>query len=173
MSMLNDSLVLALLQASITGAGLVLAVYALIIPLSRRFFGYRAEEISEELQELKARIHETNTRISADELIELKAILQKIEIRQTFPTYLSWGAGITFFGYMASTLMSFFWLTDKYRLEVENWLPFTFVISNIIFLILGILSIKDISQTMKREFEELKRRVEEAESKVDSQKFYG
>jgi len=93
--------------------------------------------------------------------------------RRAFPTYLSLGAGITFFGYMASALMSFSWLTDKYILEVENWLPFTFVISNIIFLILGILSIKDISQTMKREFEQLKRRVEEAESKVDPQKFYG
>jgi hypothetical protein len=34
---LNENLVLTLLQASITGAGLVLAVYALIIPLTRRF----------------------------------------------------------------------------------------------------------------------------------------
>ena len=57
--MLSQELVLALLQASVTGAGLVLAVYALIIPLSRRFFSFRAEEIHEEVEELKEKVEET------------------------------------------------------------------------------------------------------------------
>jgi len=94
--MLLESHVLAFLQASITGAGLVLAVYALIVPLSRKFFGYRAEAIHEELEELKERIRETDTRVSSKELRELKAIVESIEERRGFPTYLSWGRDLHF-----------------------------------------------------------------------------
>lgn len=164
--MLLESHVLALLQASITGAGLVLAVYALIVPLSRKFFGYRAEAIHEELEELKERIRETDTRVSSKELRELKAMVESIVERQGFPTYLSWGAGLTFFGYAVSTLMSLFWIIDLNKPTVDYWLPFTFFISTIFFLLLGLVSINDISQTMKKEFEHLKEKVEEAKSKV-------
>lgn len=157
---------LSLLQASITGAGLVLAVYTLIIPLSRRFFSYRAEEIYEELQELKERISKTDTRVSTEDLSELKSMLERIEERKEFPSYLSLGAGITFFGYIVSTFTSFLWITDWNRPTMDSLLPFTFFVSTIFFLLLGLYSIKDISQTMKREFEELKEKVEEAKSKA-------
>jgi len=165
--MLAQEFVLTLLQASITGAGLVLAVYALIIPLSRRFFSYRAEEINEELEGLKESIRETDTRISADELSELKAMVESIEERQGFPTYLSSGAGLTFFSYVVVTFLSFFWLIDYNRPTADYWLPFTFFVSTIFFLSLGLYSIKDISQTMKREFEDLKQKVEETKAKTD------
>lgn len=95
-------------------------------------------------------------------------MLETIGERQAFPTYLSWGAGLTFFGYVVSTFLSFFWLTDYNRPTADNWLPFTFFVSTIFFLLLGIFSIKDISRTMKREFEDLKKKVEqETKSKAD------
>lgn len=159
---LTETVVSVLLTASITGAGLVLAVYTLIIPLSRRFLSYRAEEIHGEIQELKEKVHKTNTRVSADELNELKTMVEDIEERQGFPTYLSWGTGLTFLFYVIATFLSFFWLIDYNKPTAENWLPFTFFVSTVFFLSLGLYSIKDISQTMKREFEDLKERVEEA-----------
>ena len=159
--MLSQELVLVLLQASITGAGLVLAVYALIIPLSRRFFSFRAEEIHEEVEELKERVRETDTRISADELSELKAMVESIEERQGFPAYLSSVAGATFFLYLASTLMCVWWILEWNKPTFDRWLPYAFGIATLLFLLIGIASIKDISQTMKREFEELKEKVEE------------
>jgi len=165
--MLLESHVLALLQASITGAGLVLAVYALIVPLSRKFFGYRAEAIHEELKDLKERIRETDTRVSSKQLKELKAIVESIEERRIFPTYLSWGAGLSFFGYTVSVLMCFFWIIDLNKLTVDYYIPFTFFISTVFFLLVGIYSVKDISQTMKREFEYLKKKVDEAKSEAD------
>lgn len=164
--MLLESHVLALLQASITGAGLVLAVYALIIPLSRKIFSYRAKAIHEELEELKARIREADARVSSNELKKLKIIVESIEERRGFPTYLSWGAGLTFFGYAVSALMSFFWIADFNKPTVDPWLAFTFFVSTILFILLGLVSINDISQTMKREFEHLKEKVEEAKSKA-------
>ena len=160
--MLSQELVLALLQASITGAGLVLAVYALIIPLSRRFFSFRAGEIHEELEELKERVRETDTRISANELSELKAMVESIKERQGFPAYLSSVAGATFFLYLASILMSVWWILEWNKPTFDSWLPYAFGIATFLFLLIRIASFKDISQTMKREFEELKEKVEEA-----------
>jgi len=164
---LTETVVSAFLTASITGAGLVLAVYTLIIPLSRRFFSYRAEEIHEEIQELKEKVGKTDARVSQDELSELKTMVEGIEERQAFPTYLSWGAGLTFLCYAIATFLSFFWLIDYNRPTADYWLPFTFFVSTVFFLSLGLYSIKDISQTMKREFEELKEKIQEAKSRTD------
>jgi hypothetical protein len=163
--MLTENTVSTLLTASITGAGLVLAVYALIIPLSRKYFSYRAEEIYEEIGELKDRIKETDSRISSEELGELKGMVESIEERQAIPAYMGLGAGLTFFGYIIATFLSFFWLIDYNKPAMESWLPFTFFISTLFFLLLGVYSIKDINKTMKKEYEDLKQKVEEAKAK--------
>ena len=147
--MLSRDFVLSLLQASITGAGLVLAVYALIIPLSRKFLGYRAEAIYDELQQLKEKIRKTDTRISQEELSELKKMLESIEERRGFPSYLSWLAGATFSLFILSALMGMWWISDFYKPIMDAWLSFVFGCSTLLFAVIGILSIKDISQTMK------------------------
>ena len=165
--MLSQDFVLTLLQASITGAGLVLAVYALIIPLSRRIFGYRAEALYEELQELKERVRETDIHVSTDELSELKTLLESIEERQAFPTYLSWGAGTTFFFYVVSTFMGVWWVLEWQKPIMDSWLPVVFGFSTFLFLLVGLVSINDIRKIMKSEFEDLKEKIEEASSKAE------
>jgi sensor histidine kinase YesM len=142
-------------------------VYALIIPLTNKFFSYRIEGIYKDIEELKKKIFESES-ISSIDLDELRIRLNSIEKGRGFPTYLGWGAGFTFFVYMLSTLLCLDWLADKNRLTVDSWIPFTFLISTISFLLLGIFSIKDISQTMKREFEDLKKKVEETENQTRS-----
>jgi len=159
--MLNQEFVFVLLQASITGAGLVLAVYALIIPLARRFFSYRAEDIHQDIQELKERIRETDTSISQDDLSELRGMLDSIEALKDFPAYLSWVAGATFFFYLGSTLMSVWWIMDWNKQTFDSWLPNSFGLATLLFLGVGLYSIRDISKTMKREFEDLKKAVEQ------------
>ena len=138
--MLSQDFVLTLLQASITCAGLVLAVYALIIPLSRRIFGYRAEALYEELQELKERVRETNIHVSTDELSELKTLLESIEERQAFPTYLSWGAGTTFFFYVVSTFMGVWWVLEWQKPIMDSWLPVVFGFSTFLLFVLFFLA---------------------------------
>ncbi|MGD0160426.1 MAG: hypothetical protein ABSB89_09030 [Candidatus Bathyarchaeia archaeon] len=163
--MLDENLVLTLLQASITGAGLVLAVFALIIPLYKRIFSHRAEDVYETLQKFKEGARKADTRISPEKLSELKTKLTTIEEQGGFPVYLSWGMGITFFGYVVSTLMSYGWLVNWEKQNLDGWLPLSFVGSTILFLLMGLLAIKDIGQTMKKEFEDLKKEVEETKSK--------
>jgi len=163
--MLNENLVLTLLQASITGAGLVLAVYALIIPLTRKFFSYRIETMYTEIEKVRSKVgkgdfSETDTSSRDFSTIDLDALrknIDRIEEEREIPRYLSWGAGVIFLGYMASTLMGYGWLVDWEKQTVEFWLPIAFVGSTILFLLMGLYAIKDISQTMKKEFEELKK----------------
>jgi F0F1-type ATP synthase membrane subunit b/b' len=168
--MLDWNFVQTLLQTSITGAGLVLAVYALIIPLYKKIFNYRAESIYEDLQDLKEAIRETDTRVSQEKLDELKESLENIEAHREFPSYLGWIVGASFFLYLASTLMSVWWILDWNRATFDSWLPYAFGISTILFITIGIYAIKDISQTMKKEFEDLKEEVEEAKSQAKEKK---
>jgi len=164
--MLEENFVLALLQASVTGAGLILAIYALIVPVYRRIFSNRAEGLYEDLHELKESVLDTDTNISQEKIDEMKEILNKIEGQRDIPEYLRWIAGATFLLYSASTLISVWWVLDWNKSYMDSWLPISFGLSTILFIIVGILAIKDISQTMKKEFEDLKKEVEEAKSQV-------
>jgi hypothetical protein len=107
--MLPESLVLTLLQASITGAGLVFAVYALIVPLSRRLFEYRAREIHDGMEELKKKVSKVGTQISQRELDEMKEVLESIDKRKDFPVYLGAGVAAIFSFYVLSTFMCVWW----------------------------------------------------------------
>jgi hypothetical protein len=163
--MLDENLVLTLLQASITGAGLVLAVYALIVPLSRRFFSYRADEVLNDLEKLKEKASQTDTSISQDDLKDMRDTLDRIEGRKDFPTYLGVGAGFVFFLYILSAFMSIWWVLNWNRAIMES-LPLVFGFATFLFLLMGLFSIKDISQTMKKEFGDLKKQVtDKAKSK--------
>jgi uncharacterized membrane protein len=161
---METSLVLTLLEASVTGAGLVLAVYALIVPLSNKIFGYRIKEISEEVEELKKEAKKTQTSISQDDIKKFRNLLDSIETRKDVPSYLSLWTGLSFLLFVLSAIMSLLWIADILWSVMDFWLPITFFFSIILFLIVGLSGISDINQTMKREFEELKKKVEEAKS---------
>jgi len=156
--MLSENFVLALLQASITGAGLVLAIYTLILPLSRRFLEERARMTLESLEKLKQKVGEIKIETPIDTK-KLEALVNEFQTRQTYPAYLSLGIAVTFFGYIASALMSVGWILSEDRASTfyDQWLSLVFVGSTFLFLIIGILSINDINQTMKKEFEKLKK----------------
>jgi len=156
--MLGQDFVLALLQSSITGAGLVLAIYTLILPLSRRFLEERARMTLESLEKLKQRVSEIEIETPIDTK-KLEALINEFQTRQSYPAYLSLGIAITFLGYLASALMSVGWILseDKASTFYDQWLPIVFIGTTFLFLGIGILSINDISQTMKKEFEKLKK----------------
>jgi len=161
--MLSQEFVLSLLQASITGAGLVLAIYTLIIPLSRSLFEHRVHTLLTYVEEFKKRAEETKTDIKDTE--NLKNLIDKISETQKFPTYLGLGMAIAFFGYVVSALISVGWLIEWEKPTMDAWLAPTFIVSTVIFLIVGLNSINDIHGVMKREFERIKQEVEDIKSR--------
>lgn len=166
--MLSETSVLAFLGASITGAGLVLAVYTLFIPIAGRFFELRAKLMYESLSELKEKTSEKGVSISEKEIKELEDLLEDIRTLKSIPSYLTLGMYLSFFGYIASTLLAVGWILDfqNYRANYDQFLPFAFVCSTIVFFISGFWIIKELNETMKEEFEELKKKVEEARQEV-------
>ena len=171
--MLSQDFVLTLLQTSVTGAGLVLAVYALIIPIASRLFKLRAEtltELKEEITKISEKLDTKDTEDTQKRISRLTTISEELSEKISFPDYLSWGILLTFIGYIASTLMCIQWLVNPsapITEHIDSWLPPIFVATTIIFLIVGIVSINDIYSVMKREFEETKKKIEEAKSKTD------
>lgn len=157
--MLSQDFVLALLQASITGAGLVLAVYTLILPLSRKILEERARMTLESLEILKQKVGEIKIETPID-TEQLDALISEFQKRQKFPTYLSLIA-VTFVGYITSALMSVGWIlsSDRASTLYDQAIPIMFIASTFLFLIVGLLSIEDISRTMKNEFEKFKKEI--------------
>jgi len=166
--LLSQDFVLSLMQASITGASLVLAIYALILPLTRRLFEQRVLTLRRLVEEFKKWAMEMKTDVKDAE--ELKNLIDKIEAQQSLPTYLGLGIGVTFLGYIASTLMSVGWIIEWNKPIMDEWLAPVFVLTTLVFLAVGLTSIKDIRGVMKKEFEELKKTVEEAKSRVEGVK---
>ena len=157
--MLSETAVLSLLQASITGAGLVLAIYALIVPLTGKLFEYKAGFLRNSIKEFK-QIASAVKAESTDELLDhLKKKAEEIKERKRFPEYLSWGVGITFSTYIINVFMCLGYLVG-YNREGSDALPMMFGLSTFIFLVIGLYSIRDIYRLMQREFEETKAKLE-------------
>ena len=60
--MASDAFITTIIQTGVTGAGFVPAIYALIIPLSKRIFSYKAEDIIEKSELFKEKYHPKKTR---------------------------------------------------------------------------------------------------------------
>ncbi len=164
--MLNPDFVSALLPASIAGAGLVLAFYALIVAMSRGIFTRRAVTGRDELEELKKRTSEIGPAASKEEYQELKDKIERIEIGLEFPEYLDWPVAAAFCGYMLSAIFCVCWFLDYQKATMEGLLQLAFVISTMLFLLEGLVGILDIRRTMKSQFEGFKKELEEAKRKT-------
>ena len=116
--MLTQDFVLSILQASVTGAGLVLAVYALVTPLSRRLFEHSAKMLLEALEKLKKKVENGKATTTID-VEELESLIEKIGKLQAFPTYLSGGAALSLLFYIISALMSVIWILDTNKLAID------------------------------------------------------
>lgn len=153
--MLSQEIALALLQASITGAGLVLAVYALIIPLSRRLFEKRADESLALTREFKKKATESKTELEDGE--NMKELIDKITETQSVPDYLRIGMGGTFMGYITCALLSYAVAVNWQRPASDDLLSWVFVLTTIVFLLVGLTAIKDIHKIMEKDLAEIRK----------------
>lgn len=93
--MISETVMSALLSASITGAGLVLAVYALITPISDKIFKERAKKLVFLFEEFNKKSKITPD-TSAKDFKLLKELRNEIRAVRNFPRYLGQGIVITF-----------------------------------------------------------------------------
>jgi len=140
------------MEASITGAGLVLAVYALIIPMSDRIF----KELTNEIKVNLIEFDKLKTKITPDskkEMKRLNKLRSNMENLKKLPTYLGIGVFITFFLYCASIFVDSLWLINSNLPNSNYFLGNIFIGATIAFFIVGELAIAMVIVPMNNEFE--------------------
>jgi hypothetical protein len=168
---LTEAVVTTFLEASITGAGLVLAIYALITPISKKLFSERADQLNTflcEFEEGKKKLTDSSSNKDYD---DLKSLLNKIKNVRTFPMYMGIGIIVTFTLFVVSAILDWMWLiSDTYWYFVfEGAINLLFIASMVSFLVMGLAVTTEISDIMKKDYEEIKKKQKEAkEYKLNS-----
>jgi len=163
--MLTETVVSTILQASITGAGLVIAIYALITPIMHKIFEERVklhDKKKKEFDKLKEKINaESSKKKDFERLTTLSKEIKEIKM---FPRYLGVGVFLVFVCYIFATTFAYSWLITSQparAFALELWILLFFGISMIGFFIVGMYTIFDVNRAMRGEFEKVKKEKEE------------
>lgn len=165
--MLTEPFVLAIMEASLTGAGIVLAIYTLIMPISGKMFERRAEDFVENIDLVKSSLGQLGTATSAEALENIQKSISEIKGKVGIPSYLGVGVGISFVGFILSCLMSVWWHLRWNFLFMDEWLSYVFGGSVFVFCLVGYRTIKEIYEILKLEYQTKKKMVDEMKIKRD------
>jgi len=149
---LSESIVLAILKASVTGAGLVLAFYSLIIPILKRLSGFTAIERKEGILRSQRLVESASPEPTDEELGEIAEAFRSVPARKV-PFHMGYGIIITFIGFISSGLMTISWIKQINLDFVNENLINIFGTTIFIFGLMGIFIMKDIFKILKAEYE--------------------
>ncbi len=152
------------MEASITGAGLVLAVYALIIPMSTRIFKELDREIKDNLIEFD-KLKNSITPESKKEMKKLDQLRKNINGTKLLPARLGFGVLITFSLYCLSAIVGAVEFVSPYSQPID-YLPILFIVATGAFFVVGGLAIIMVLIPMINEFEAITKRQKKVSSKT-------
>ena len=142
--MLSQEFVLMILEASLTGGGLVFALYALVAPILSKLFNWRVEAATElekelretlptlekEMREIREKVNASDAKIAHETTKRLEKVYSEVGRLETksvemvekmeYPSYLSWWFFFTFFGYIISTILCVYWLVNESLLITQT-----------------------------------------------------
>jgi len=159
--MVTETAIATFLTASITGAGLVLAIYALLTPISRKIFQERKiklDKLLEQFEEEKAKITTDSTK---KDYKKLKVISDEIKTYKIFPRYLGIGIILSFFFFMMETFLD--WLELVLPSGPTMLTGIFFLCGVFSFIFVGFTSIVEILNMMLKEFDATNKRQKQAE----------
>jgi hypothetical protein len=164
--MLSETVVSTLLEASITGAGLVLAVYALVTPMSERIFRRREERLESLLKKFDEEKLKIKPDASPKDFKRLQELSDRIKEIRIFPRYLGIGVVATFLSFAVSILLDWSWLIQPASQIPENdiYISMSFMVAIALFLAIGFLTMVEIYDMMRKEFEDIKKKQKEVAS---------
>jgi len=160
----TEILLSIVLTTSIAGAGLIIAIYALIAPISNRIFEERLNSLHNKMVEFEKSKEKITPEESLEEFQHFRAKAVEIQSMKAFPSYLASGVKFVFTCYIMAAFFSLLWLTNVVQNTLAEFLLISlFCLSTISFFIVGWYAIKDVNISMKEEFEQLKKAQEEME----------
>ena len=149
--MVSENIVLSILKSSITGAGLVLALYSLVFRSYKTLAGFRNIERQRGLLRAKS-LAEAYIEPTDEELGEIVESFAAVPARRV-PFHQGYGLIITFVGFIISSLMAIFWLFGFNLVFFYNILIFIFFSTVVIFGIIGLLLMLDMLGILVAEYE--------------------
>jgi hypothetical protein len=156
--MSSETVVSTFLVASITGAGLVLAIYALITPISQKIFKERENKLNGLLKEFEKEKKKITADSSKKEYDKLKNLGNEIKQYKFFPRYLGIGVLLTFFLFMLEAILDWFELFEP---TTQIAVGAFFIVGLISFLVIGTFTIAEIFDMMLGEFKEVNKKQKE------------
>jgi len=166
-----ETLVSTIVTASITGAGLLIAIYALITPISSKILEKRVDLLKkkkEKFDKIKDRI---DSESSKDDIDKLKTLATEIKEIKTFPRYLGPLVAIDLVLFTMNVLFGSIWLLSVVETQLY-FLVGLFVVAVFGFLAVCVYAIQDVYSAMQGEFEDLKKQKEAVEEARKSALFY-
>ena len=97
--MLADNIIIAIMAASVTGAGLVIAFYALLARMSEKIFSTRFEQLDErraQVEQITSNPDSFSEKNLKKTTAKLKELEGQIHSMKAFPQYLGIGVIISF-----------------------------------------------------------------------------
>ncbi|MEM3907070.1 MAG: hypothetical protein QXZ17_09465 [Nitrososphaerota archaeon] len=158
-----ENIALALLQSSITGAGLVLAVYALLTPILRTLFEKRAKELKDSIEAYRKKSETISTETKEREIREIRRLLSKIEEKRKLPGYMNLGIMLSFLMYVLSVFLSLWSLFDS---NIISSTILLFIMATLIFLFTGVGALVDIYSAFREEYKSLKEEIDKRKSEA-------
>jgi hypothetical protein len=158
--MVSETVITALLEASITGMGLVLAVYTLLTPVSTQIFEQRAETLEDKIEKFNEDHSKLTGDSPEDEWEKMRQKSKEINKIKVLPWSFGFGILAAFTFFSVSFLFSLFWLGSEvyHTFPIEfsiflfcssGWATFTFV---------GVSIIAEIVDSLTKKFEEVKKK---------------
>lgn len=150
--MMTELLASAILSSSITGAGLILAVFSIFIPISNFFMKTRKRQATESLNELKKQVSvaKKGKSMTDEKIAQLKILLEQVEEKTNLPLFLTKLLPLgAFFLYCLAALSAYSWLADKQfmYLDLAAW---SFFLATIIFLFVGLSALNNIIEHISK-----------------------
>jgi hypothetical protein len=143
---LSENTVTAFLEASITGAGLVFAVFALITPIRKTINDNAKERLKRLLED-----YSIERRVRGSK--RLNQIRRDIRLTKIYPSALNFGLLSAFFFFTATVFDCGAWLVNSSNRNsgFEPLITWNFFIAWASFFFVGIATISQISNMMRKE----------------------
>ena len=164
-SMVSETVIAAIMAASVTGAGLVIAFYALIARMSDRIFSNRLDLLDKprrEIREITSNPESFNEENLDKTTKRLEELGNQVNSMKTYPRYLGLGVGLDFGFFLSTAIFALLWFTEIFRRSsmTDLLVSGTFLLAISTFLVVGIYGISDVDAAMNDNFSKLKEKKE-------------
>lgn len=161
--LLNKEIIYSILEAGITGAGLIFVIYTFILPITKSFFKPRVEEYRKSREKYLREYHKYDPIKIIEDVDAFNESINKLRELSRKPRWIDKKIIFAFFGYISSSILSIVIIVFNYHGILDLLLLILFVFSSCIFLKVGISTIREMIKYLTNEYANYIAQIEQIE----------